>query len=640
MKKRLTVAVAMLLFGFLLCSCSFVDVGGGRFEFDDERDPKKGVVLSDLSEYFIVRGDLCSDEEKEALVLLRDTVRKNLDINLTVITDWLDKDQKPNQKEILIGETNRSESKRAAEGLAYNDFVIEMVGEKLVIAGGSGTATLEAVKYFVENHIDIYNAVLTYPKEGYKYVREMTVGQVTVDGTPISEYKLYLEAGEADLSAIQKALSETVMGEKLEIAESLSTHSKYIIFNGTSFEASKYGTRLDDNGNLYVYGSYFTFDTAVEYFCGGYFDELVRGKGMKDIDITWHDDKTKTAFSFDTYSKEELLALLAEVYADPDRVIVGEETGGGQAMPSYTLENYKEATGKYPAMVGIDLSVYGLDLSELSPEDWSRAICELTEYASRGGIISVTSHFKNPTGNWPYFGECYGDLGGEEGWRELLKEGSNLNQKFKEELTVNAAFLDALKDNGVTVLWNPLHESNGSEFWFSAVEQDGDKISADYLKQLWIYIYDYFKAVGLNNLVWVYSPATDGALDAMYGYPGDDYVDIVGCNWVHNGDSEAELQKPHSLLISESGKIGAINRFGIKNGGKLYSQVLDQQKEIFNSLDLLEELKELSKKGMRFGYFMTYSGTGSVRRLGYGKEFVSDDMIMTLEDTAPLLGVK
>ena len=639
MKKRFVAAFAVIIFAISLFSCSFVDKSGGRFDFEDERAPKKGVVISDLSEYFIVRGDLCSDEEKEALVLIRDTVRKNLDINLTVITDWLDKDGEPNQKEILIGTTNRAETKKAAEGLGYNDFVIEMVGEKLVIAGGSGAATLEAVKYFAKNHIDIYNAVVTYPKDGYRYVREMAVGSVTLDGTPISEYKLYLEAGEADLSYIQKALSETVVGEKLEIAESLSRYSKYIIFNGASLDAAKYGTRLDDSGNLYVFGSHLTFETAVEYFCGGYFDELVRDKGMKDIDITWHDDKTKTAFSFDMYSKDELLALLTQVYADPDKVIVGETVGGGQAMPSYTIERYKEETGKYPAMIGIDLSVYGLDLLELSAEDWSRAICELTEYASRGGIISVTSHFRNPTGNWTASGECYGDLGGEEGWQELLLEGSNINQKFKEELTVNATFLDALKENGVTVLWNPLHESNGGEFWFSAFEQDGEKINADYLKRLWIYIYDYFKAVGLNNLVWVYSPTTEGELDVMYAYPGNDYVDIVGCNWVHNGESEAELVTPYSLLVSD-GKIGAINRFGIKNGGKLYSQVLDQQKEIFNSLDLLEELKALSKKGMSFGYFLTYNGTGSVRRLGCGKEFVSDEMIMTLEDTAPLLGVK
>ena len=73
------ISALMVLIMINLSACSPSD-GKGRYEFDDEGKKSKMIVLSDIDEYTVVRGDLCSDEEKKALVTFRETVMKNLGI--------------------------------------------------------------------------------------------------------------------------------------------------------------------------------------------------------------------------------------------------------------------------------------------------------------------------------------------------------------------------------------------------------------------------------------------------------------------------------------------------------------------------------------------------------------------------------
>ena len=256
MSKRRWGTVLCALFAaamLLLTSCSLINDDKGRYDFEDEESGEaKAVVLSDLSEYTIIRGDLCSDEEKKALVAFRDTVNKNLGVNLSALTDWVGEGQEEREKEILIGDTNRKESINAREGLGYNDFVIKKIGSKLVIAGGSGISTIAAVDYFIENYIDIYQSTLSYPEKGYLYKQTYLVSSVTIDGKPISEYRLYTSDPEIDLTGVQKALSDTAIGAHLEIAETVSTAYNYIVFDRTGLVATEYGTKLADDGNLYI----------------------------------------------------------------------------------------------------------------------------------------------------------------------------------------------------------------------------------------------------------------------------------------------------------------------------------------------------------------------------------------------------
>ncbi len=632
---KYTICAIMALIMLCLSACSPSD-GKGKYEFDDNGKENKGIVLSDIAEYTVVRGDLCSDEEKKALVTFRETVMKNLGITLLALTDWIGEGQEEREKEILIGKTNRKESAELMDGLGYNDFAIKKIGSKLVIVGGSGEATIAAVEYFIENYVDIYQATLSYPKEGYKYTKDYLISSISIDGTPITEYKLYATDPDIDLTKIQTALSDSIAGAYVEIAEDIKQFTKYIIFDRTGLNAAEYGTKLGDDGNLYVYGSYVSFDEAVKYFTGPYFEELALAKNTKDIDITWHDDKTKEHDKKQIYSKDSLLALLSQVYEDRDSIILGETVNGSQAMPSYTINNFYEATGKLPAIIGIDLAGYGLQLSEIDPLDLSRAVCELVEYASKGGIITATAHFENPTGNWTLGDKSRGILGNSEKWQELLTDGTELNTKFRSELELYGTFLKVLSDNGLPVIWRPLHDMNTGAFWYG-ISQGDEKVSAEHQKQLWIYIYNYFSALGLDNLIWAYSPTADGE-DVMYSYPGDEYVDMVGCSWVTKDKKELSgASKPYLSLTEKSGKIGAITEFGLAAGSSLLASTREEQKTRFSGADIASMLTSLRSEGYKFSYLLLKNGTSSITWLGDGQLLAEDEMILTLDETAPMI---
>ncbi len=639
LKNKFKYILCSLMAILMLClvSCSSLD-GKGKYEFDDEGKKNKGIVLSDIAEYTVVRGDLCSDEEKKALVTFRETVMKNLGITLPALTDWIGEGQQEREKEILIGKTNRKESIDLMDGLGYNDFAIKKIGSKLVIVGGSGASTISAVEYFIENYVDIYQATLSYPTDGYKYMKDYLISSISINGTPITEFKLFATDPDIDLTEIQSALSDSIAGAYVEIAEEMRQLEKYIIFDRTSLNVANYGTRLGDDGNLYVYGSYTSFDAAVKYFTGPYFEELALAKNTKDIDITWHDDKTKEYNKKRIYSKDSLLALLSEVYEDRDSIMLGETVSGSQAMPSYTVNNFYEATGKLPAIIGIDLAGYGLQLSEIAPLDLSQAVCELVSYAANGGIITATAHFENPTGNWTLGDKSRGVLGNAEKWQELVTEGTELNTRFVSELELCGTFLKALSNNGVPVIWRPLHDMNTGSFWYG-VSQGDEKASAEHQKRLWIYIYDYFSSLGLNNLIWAYSPsAANGAEDVMYAYPGDEYVDIVGCGWVTKNKKELDsTSKPYLSLTEKSGKVGAITEFGLAAGSELLADTREEQKTRFSGTNIASILTSLRSGGYSFSYLLLKNGTSSITWLGDGEALVNDEMILTLDETAPML---
>jgi hypothetical protein len=100
------------------------------------------------------------------------------------------------------------------------------------------------------------------------------------------------------------------------------------------------------------------------------------------------------------------------------------------------------------------------------------------------------------------------------------------------ELELYGTFLKVLSDNGIPVIWRPLHDMNTSSFWYG-ISQGEEKASAENQKQLWIYIYNYFSSLGLNDLIWAYSPSCVGEEDVMYS--GIDQIARI----VSNGNTVA-----------------------------------------------------------------------------------------------------
>ena len=187
-------------------------------------------------------------------------------------------------------------------------------------------------------------------------------------------------------------------------------------------------------------------------------------------------------------------------------------------------------TGKYPAMATFDyIHLFA------SPANWIdySDITPVKAWFGKGGIVSACWHW-----NVPYF-EGSSDYtctpgSGTDGTTfrpaNIFKDGTWEKRTADADLEKIAGYLKLLQDEGIPVVWRPLHEAAGNTytyktgawFWWGA---DG----AETYVKLWRYMFDYFKSAGLNNLIWVWTSQTSSKddIDSPF-YPGDEYVDIIG----------------------------------------------------------------------------------------------------------------
>lgn len=122
---------------------------------------------------------------------------------------------------------------------------------------------------------------------------------------------------------------------------------------------------------------------------------------------------------------------------------------------------------------------------------------------------------------------------------KALTEGTWENEVFTADLAKVAGYLKLLQDANIPVIWRPFHEAAGGWFWWGK--------NAASFKNMWIAMFDYFKAQGLNNLIWVWTTETG---DADW-YPGDAYVDIVGRD-IYKKET-ADCVAEYNTMVTEYG---------------------------------------------------------------------------------------
>ena len=195
--------------------------------------------------------------------------------------------------------------------------------------------------------------------------------------------------------------------------------------------------------------------------------------------------------------------------------------------------------------------------------------------------------------------------------------------------------------NGVPVIWRPLHETNGNWFWFCMV-QDGFRVSESSFINLWVYIHDYFtKERGLDNLLWEFSPNIGSESQSMtaplYGFPGKDYVDLVGFDWyTENGDTTEIYNTPTYKDLKKLGMIINLNEFGPKGDLIADTDNGEVQADIFSCNSILGFFEEFKRGGFKFGYMLTWTGDVSIPNLGYSDEFMASDITLGLADVRKL----
>ena len=224
-----------------------------------------------------------------------------------------------------------------------------------------------------------------------------------------------------------------------------------------------------------------------------------------------------------------------------------------------------KTTGKYPAIAFFDY----IHLYASAPGSWIDYgnTTTVEDWWNQGGLIGAGWHWLVPA----YEGATTDNMTYEPEKttfrpKNAIVEGTWENRIIKADLEKIAGYLKLLQDKKIPVIWRPLHEAAGNiyEPWHGTAWFWWGYDGADAYKKLWIYMFDFFKDKGINNLIWVWTTQLN---DADF-YPGDAYVDIIGRD-IYNQKSGldnttqyksiADIYSKKLVVLSECGNVATVS---------------------------------------------------------------------------------
>jgi len=201
-----------------------------------------------------------------------------------------------------------------------------------------------------------------------------------------------------------------------------------------------------------------------------------------------------------------------------------------------------DTTGQWPALLGAS---YGHGATAQEVSDGNRV---LIDWWNAGGLVTIHAPVNNPWTDGNQHDLSQRDLA------QLINPNSAVYARWMTQLDELVAGLTQLRDAGVVVLWRPLHEMTFRDtFWWNPPTQAGFAS----FKDVWRHMFNHFAR--LDNLLWVYAASNSGPYPADAGYPGDDYVDIVG---VDVYSDTCSIQGDRYERLTAFGKPFALCEFG------------------------------------------------------------------------------
>lgn len=267
------------------------------------------------------------------------------------------------------------------------------------------------------------------------------------------------------------------------------------------------------------------------------------------------DTENKGSVSFQTFSeagenKEKLFNYL-------ENVVWQKKTLSGQMDLTWDdsvdmLEKVYKDTGKYPAISGYDFmnignnSGSGQKQTQEAVNWWKNA-----KGTGKKGIVTFCWHWRSPDNAKEFYTDKTSYRIPYNTTTKKWKTDTVEYTKMLADLDRVAKELQILQQNGVPVLWRPLHEAAGKWFWWGASGSDA-------YKALYIFMYDYFtNTKKLDNLIWVWNG------QSSTWYPGDKYVDIVSEDIYEQKNYGSQSTKfDLALQYSNSDKMVALSENG------------------------------------------------------------------------------
>ena len=224
--------------------------------------------------------------------------------------------------------------------------------------------------------------------------------------------------------------------------------------------------------------------------------------------------------------------------------------------PDSFTQQAQQVSGRTPGLWGGD---FLFDYNE--QYRWTMINEAKTQWES-GALVNIMWHACNPALSDPcsWDGVCTNGVSNGSGpqshlsdsqWQELITDGTSLNSRWKQMMDDISQYLMFLQNNGVEVLFRPLHEMNQGCFWW------GGRSGSTGTARLYQITHDYLTNVkGLTNLVWVWDLQDFSTLQQdVVGYnPGSQYYDVVALDiysgyatWKYNVMQSVSAGKPIAI---------------------------------------------------------------------------------------------
>lgn len=314
----------------------------------------------------------------------------------------------------------------------------------------------------------------------------------------------------------------------------------------------------------------------------------------------------------------------------------------------------RDVTGANPAVYGWEIG--GLELGQeqnldgvnfKQMQEWIKAGFQ------RGGVITLSWHMYNP-------------VSGGNSWEKTpavheLIPGGVKHDMLKKYLDAFVAFNEALvvtdaqgKKQQIPIIFRPWHEHNGDWFWWGK----GHASEQDYIS-LYQFTVKYLRdEKEQHNLIYAFSPDRSRMdlarfeSDYFYGYPGDEYVEVIGLDNYWDAGHEANTAsadeqranftaalKGISHIAQVRHKIAALtetgnNRLGLPNfwTDRILAPVLaDPDAQLITYVLVWRNANKEREKSEQF--FAPYPGQATAENF---KAFFENPVVMFESELPPL----
>ena len=286
------------------------------------------IVKNGTPIYSVIRSETSSYNIIECAKGLYSTISQLTGTSMTLETDFLKQGETADSEafEILIGDTNRPETKEVKSSLGTNEYAIQKVGNKIVIVGSSDANTAKAKDAFIDiiyaslgQNVDNKTDLLI-KNDVYKSEIGTTAWLLN-----IPKYSDTAPNGIADVSndAYELLYTDTTVDAFKQYCGILEQHD-YSLYNKNEIKGNIYCSYFKVESEL-VYAYYSTRDKSVRIIVSPYKDGLLPVSFNSSEKIT---DASVTQLKLDYDNKGNGMTYIITLEDGSFIVIDGGSNGG------------------------------------------------------------------------------------------------------------------------------------------------------------------------------------------------------------------------------------------------------------------------------------------------------------------------